>query len=109
MSNAIRSINSVQNTYEQFMQLRGPVEYWTQKSKSHRSRSKVYRDTLIKFAKIAGSGVVALLIGIAWVAFDHAKTARPDQPAALYLVLATIGVVVTTMAFWAARVLVVSA
>ncbi|MBB3017769.1 hypothetical protein FHR70_000809 [Microvirga lupini] len=104
MHEAIKRIDDTRDLYQQFMQLRGPVDYWMSKARAHQRKAKIHWDRLMKIAGWGGAGVLATLILVAKIAFDQAKTAYANQPATLYLVLVTIGVVVTTMVFWAIRI-----
>lgn len=96
-------IAAVRNTYEEMMKLKAPVDYWTDKAKTHRTESTRYRQLLLDYGWKVASGVLGglLLLSIASFLF-----AQADKPATAYLLLVTIGVVITTMAFWAARIVV---
>lgn len=105
ISEALSSLATTKATYESFMQLRGPVEYWKTKAEEHRNRAKGYRTLLLRFAGIAGTGLLIGLIVLGKYAIGLASSPK-EQPAALFVILGAIGVVGTAMIFWAARVLV---
>lgn len=99
---AISSIRETEALYREHMKIKGPVEYWSSKASAHREKAGNYRNVLLGFSVIAG----AILLICLYLIADHAiKVATTDKPAAVYLVLVTLGVVLTTIVFWAARIL----
>ncbi len=100
---AFEEMIKVRNTHEEMMKLKAPVDYWRDKAKAHRSEAEMYRRLLIYWGWRIGCGVLASLIVIALLSFVFVYA---DKPTASYLILATIGIVITTMAFWAARIVV---
>lgn len=99
---AISELKATEKLYKEHMRLKGPVEYWTQKATTHRAAALSFRRWLVGFSVFAGIG---LLLALYWIG-DHAvEVASADKPPAVYLVLVTLGVVLTTMVFWAARIL----
>jgi hypothetical protein len=99
---AITSIRATEELYRQQMKIKGPVEYWSTKAESHRVKATAYRTLLVRFSAI---GALVLITAL-WVLASHAiEIASSAKPPAVYLVLVTLGVVVTTIVFWAARIL----
>jgi hypothetical protein len=96
------SFQDTENLYREQMGLKAPVEYWSSKAKVHREKTESYRKILIWFSAVSGT---ALLVGLYRIA-DHAiSVATADKPSTVYLVLVTLGVVLTTIVFWAARII----
>ncbi|MHC2020376.1 DUF6161 domain-containing protein [Methylobacterium sp. CM6247] len=100
---AIADLASVQKTYEEMMKLKAPVDYWRDKAKEHRKEAVNYRSSLLWHARWVAPSVLASLLLVAGLSFLFAQA---DKPFSAYLILVTIGVVITTMAFWAARIMV---
>lgn len=99
---AIASVQGTEQLYREHMRLKGPVEYWSKKATQHQSKAKTYRNILVGFGAIGGSILILALFCIA----SHAiSIATSDKPPAIYLILVTIGVVLSTIIFWAARIL----
>ncbi|WEK50282.1 MAG: DUF6161 domain-containing protein [Candidatus Kaistia colombiensis] len=99
---AIASLVGTEQLFKEHMRLKGPVEYWTKKAAAHRTDAKTYRGLLLKFSICAGIALMLALTGLAAYAIHSAELAR--HPTA-YLSLVTLGVVLSTMVFWAARIL----
>lgn len=99
---SIASIKEVEATYKEHMKLKGPVEYWSKKATDHK-KSAVIRLWVLGIFSLVGS---AALLGALWWLAEHAlEVATTDRPPAVYFVLSTIGVVITTIVFWIARIL----
>lgn len=88
--------------YMEHMALKAPVEYWTRKATAHGTQGKLFRSTLVKFAIWGGLGVVAALLALAIGAIFAINAGVPTS---VLVVLATVGVVITTIVFWAGRIL----
>ena len=99
---AIARISETEILYREHMKIKGPVEYWSKKADNHRQKSAQYRKYLLLFSTFAG---IALLVGLYCLADRIVTTATNDKPAAVYLTFVTLGVILTTIVFWAARVL----
>jgi hypothetical protein len=99
---SIASIQETENLYREHMRLKGPVEYWSQKAEAHRTKTLTYRNFLVAFSVLAS---LALVGSLYWIAGHAIEIATTDKPPAVYLVLVTLGVVLTTIVFWAARIL----
>lgn len=99
----IVGLENTQKSYREQMRLKAPVEYWSDKAKKHREKSENYRQELIYWGIRVGSAVFVMLCFIAWV--THAW-ASASAPIGSFIGPATIGVLITTIAFWAARILV---
>ncbi|RVJ68176.1 hypothetical protein CN167_29365 [Sinorhizobium medicae] len=99
---AISDLRATEILYKEHMRLKGPVEYWSAKATEHRKSARAYRLALLWFSGVASVGLVIALSVIA----SHAiEIATKDKPPAVYLVLVTLGVVMSTIIFWAARIL----
>jgi hypothetical protein len=102
-SAAIDNLDKVKKTYEELMALRAPVDYWKEKARHHRDQAKFYKDIGLKHGWKIALGLTFVLCVIGGIGFF---SATPDKPSSAYLFLITVGLVITTMAFWATRILV---
>ncbi|MBE7196260.1 MAG: hypothetical protein INR70_00440 [Parafilimonas terrae] len=100
---ALDEFNNMRKTYEELMALKAPVDYWRDKAKHHRAESIRYRTALIEWSKVLIPSVMFVLLCLSGISFLFVQA---DKPATSYLILVTLGVVATTIAFWAARILV---
>lgn len=101
-NSAIGEINQTRVTFEEFMRLKAPVQYWEEKARKHRLAREELAKVLIAFSIVA---TFALGFGLYWLA-EHVLAVAKDEPSThAYLVFATLGVVATTIVFWIARVL----
>ncbi|RVG54733.1 DUF6161 domain-containing protein [Sinorhizobium meliloti] len=99
---AISDLRATEILYKEHMRLKGPVEYWSHKAAEHRTSAATYRRTLLVFSGVASVG---LMIALYCIASHAIEIATKDKPPAVYLVLVTLGVVLSTIIFWAARIL----
>lgn len=99
----VSGLNDVKATYQEFMKLKAPVDYWTEKAKQHRLSSERYRKSLIGYGKLLAPLLIVLLGAIAFLSY---YIADPAKPIVAQLVFAAIGVLITTVAFWAARIVI---
>lgn len=88
--------------YMEHMALSAPVEYWKKKASQHKKQSDTARNILVLFALLGGG---ALVVALSIISSYAISVASAEKPAAVYFVLATIGVVITTIVFWSGRVL----
>lgn len=102
VAEAIERIRETEALYREKMQLKAPVDYWTDKAEVHRNNALDHRWNLVLFATFGSISVVLALILITKYA---TLFAIENAPAGVYLSLATLGIAITTMAFWAARIL----
>jgi hypothetical protein len=100
---SVAEFNEIKATYQEFMKLKAPVDYWREKAEQHKSASKGYRGLLIKYGKIIAPALLLLLLCMAFASY---YAADPAKPIASQFVFAAIGVLITTVAFWAARIVV---
>jgi Family of unknown function (DUF6161) len=99
---AILDFKSTEALFKEHMRLKGPVEYWSKKAADHTKKSGEYRVYLSWFA---GVGAIVLVGGL-YLLSDHAiEVASNDKPNAIYLILAALGIVSSTIVFWVARIL----
>lgn len=99
---AIKSLNDTERLYKEHMGLKAPADYWNQKADSHTQKARTYRNTLLWYAAVVG---LALVVALGFLANYAIDVASAEKPPAIYLILTTLGVVLTTVAFWGARVL----
>lgn len=111
ITNAVADLKAVEAAYREQMALKAPVEYWRRKASDHEGKAKQQQ----KWASIYGGvATVTLLVGLAGLAHFALQAAAPvvidGQPytaqPAVFFILATIGVVASTIAFWAGRIFV---
>lgn len=102
VAESIASIKATENLYREHMRLKGPVGYWSDKAGTHRTQAESYRKALLWFSSIAGT---ILLVALYCIAEHAISIATTDKPSTIYLVLVTLGVVLTTIVFWAARII----
>jgi len=104
-ADAIKQIQTTEAAYKEQMRLQAPVEYWDAKAKVHREDVARSRLRLVQFAV---GGTIALLVALlAIIVFaDWFSSNKAGSDAAvLYLKFAALGAIVTTVAFWTARIL----
>ncbi len=102
---ALDSIKKTEAAYKEQMRLQAPVDYWETKATTHRSAIWWSRLWVLLFA-ILGTGVLlASLISITIFASDHAVGKPAAEATAVYLKFAAVGAILTTVLFWAGRVL----
>jgi Family of unknown function (DUF6161) len=99
---AIADIKQTEVTYKEQMRLKAPVQYWREKAKTHNANAASYRSYLMWFAAI---GSIALVCGLYLLSNHAINIASQDKPGTIYLILATLGVVASTIVFWIARIL----
>ncbi|MBZ9600493.1 DUF6161 domain-containing protein [Phyllobacterium chamaecytisi] len=102
VAESIKSLDDTQTLYREHMRIKGPVEYWSHKASAHRTSALSYRTKLMVFAAVA----TIILVGSLYFLASHAiEVANADKPPAVYLILVTLGVVITTIVFWVARII----
>ncbi|RJG46427.1 DUF6161 domain-containing protein [Mesorhizobium sp. DCY119] len=111
ISTAISDLKAVEAAYREQMALKAPVEYWSNKASKHEGKAKGLQTIVTYYAVLATLALLVALSVLACVAFEFAEPVMHNnevvqRPAAVFLILTTIGVVVSTVAFWAGRVLV---
>lgn len=99
---AEKDIRLVEETYKVQMGLQAPVEYWEQKKARHQKKAVFLRRVLCGFG-------IAATVSLGWLLYEVAnrivvEAAKGTGTGAL--AYAGIGVFVTTIAFWAARLMV---
>lgn len=103
ISDAVTSLENTEKAYKEFMGLKAPVEYWSDKAEGHKIAVERNLVVLVLFALFGGGSLIGLLWGIANTALSWAKS---DPPVAVFLTLATVGVAATTGVIWILRVMV---
>lgn len=88
--------------YMEHMALKAPVEYWKKKALAHGTQGATLRSILLKYAFFGGGTLILLLVVLA---AGSILAISAGVPGGVLIVLATIGVVLTTIAFWAGRIL----
>jgi len=99
---AERDIRLVEETYKVQMALQAPVEYWEQKKTRHQQRAVFLRRVLCGFGIVATVSLGVLLYEVA----NRIVAEAGKGTGAGAIAYAGIGVFVTTIAFWAARIMV---
>lgn len=99
---AEKDIRLVEETYKVQMALQAPVEYWEQKKARHQGKAVFLRRVLCLFGIGAALALGWLLYSVAGrIVVEAAKGTGAGA-----IAYAGIGVFVTTIAFWAARIMV---
>jgi hypothetical protein len=84
------------------MNLKAPVQYWEEKAKKHRNSTEKYASSLLIYSLFS---FILLGLGLYNLAQHLVDIANNDKPPAVYFVLVSVGVVLTTIIFWVARIL----
>lgn len=100
---ALKSIRTTEETYKEQMKLQAPVEYWQAKADRHATALKNSRRWLIAFAGLGSVSLIGVLLYVTNTAFAVAEKSGAET--AVLLKYAAISAVITTIAFWVARVL----
>ncbi|MHC2618832.1 ElaB/YqjD/DUF883 family membrane-anchored ribosome-binding protein [Bradyrhizobium huanghuaihaiense] len=103
VAESIQSIHTTEATYKEQMKLRAPVEYWQEKGRRHADALQKSRRNLIWFAAVGSAALVGSLYVLTTIALDASSKSAADT--VIFLKFAAIGAVVTTILFWAGRVL----
>lgn len=99
---AEKDIRLVEETYKVQMGLQAPVEYWEQKKTRHIGKAVLLRRILSGFGIVATVSLGVLLYEVA----NRIVVEAGKGTGAGAIAYAGIGVFVTTIAFWAARIMV---
>lgn len=102
IKNLIHQADNAEKGFREQMKLKAPVKYWSEKAQKHRISAIKFRNTLLWFSGIASFVLISCL---AYIAKHVVEIATNEKPAAVYLTLVTLGVVLTTIVFWAARII----
>lgn len=97
---AVEAIQGTDATYNQFMQLKAPVQYWTNKATEHGKKEKTARRTLYAYFPLTIAG-----IGFAFWRTGEYLIAHPPYNAAVYVVISGGLLLLSTMLFWVGRLL----
>lgn len=99
----IEELETVRNTYREFMQLKAPVEYWNTKASIHSTQTRKYKNALLVFSVVGG----VLLVGaLAFIANRIGYISETNKTSAVYLAWASLGAALSVILFWVARILV---
>lgn len=98
----IEKLKETQKTYEEYMQLKAPVTYWTRKAEQHRSSSSFFAWVLGLYAAAA---TVILLVFLGCLAIYVIEHVGPERPPSAQVLVVSLGVIVTTVIFWVGRIL----
>jgi hypothetical protein len=101
VSHAVEKISATDAAYTKQMQLQASVSYWRKQASDQLTKSHIYLKVLGGFAAVAT--VVAFTIAYNFLPVLASKTIA-EQPS-LYAIALTITVLITTIVFWAGRVL----
>jgi hypothetical protein len=102
---SVERIDATNALYTKALQIKAPVEYWTDKATEHRRLARVYRWWLI------GSGVAVLLAFFAtyrfgWDMIGASVNKNPTSAVAIALYIAGFVAAVTAILLWAMRLVV---
>ncbi|MEN2787851.1 DUF6161 domain-containing protein [Sphingomonas qilianensis] len=99
---SIDAINAVRMTYQEFMKLKAPVEYWQAKSVEHKFAEKKAWRTLTSYFGIA---IIALAVTFyAAVALLLSSTTKATSPIVAVIVSAGLAAI-SALIFWVGRIL----
>lgn len=98
---AIARIDAVKSAYEEQMRLQAPVAYWESKQQGHKEQAARRAAQLMRFAGIAGFVIVIAFVGFAL----NAPTLIKNASLPVFGVWSALGIFITSIAFWAGRVL----
>ena len=98
----IKQSEQAEKGFREQMKLKAPVKYWSDKAEKHRTSAAKFRNILMWFSGAAG---LVLILCLSYIANHVVEIATNEKPAAAYLTLVTLGVVLTTIVFWAARII----
>jgi hypothetical protein len=99
---AEKDIRLVEETYKVQMALQAPVEYWEHKKSRHQTKAVLLRRLLCWFG-------IGATVSLGWLLYEIANRIVLEASKGTgtgALAYAGIGVFVTTIAFWAARIMV---
>lgn len=101
---AVASLRDTENTFREFMQLQGPVEYWQAKSGEHATNRTNARKRMVTFFVLL---TALLVVAFTCAGYIIADLHEPGQrePVALYLLISGGLAVVSTLGFWMGRIL----
>lgn len=104
-NDAVSEIRGTENTYKEFMKLKAPATYWTDKAKEHGKKEDTARTKLLWYFPI--TGILGAIIFGSTAAFllAHPDTTSSKAPIALYVVISGGLLLLSTLAFWVGRLL----
>lgn len=104
-TSAVAEINSTDNTFKEFMKLKAPATYWTDKAEEHAKKEKNARTNLLIYFPI--TAILGAIIFGCTAAFllAHPDTTSSKAPVALYFVISGGLLLLSTLAFWVGRLL----
>ena len=98
----LKEMEATKALYMEHMALQAPVEYWKRKASEHKTGAKTMRKFLLGYAVI---GTIVLLAGLYYLFTRSIEVVTDGAPVSVLFILATMGIVVTTIAFWVGRIL----
>ena len=102
VKNSLSDMEATKALYMEHMALKAPVEYWKKKATEHKTGAKAMRKFLLGYAVC---GTVLLLAGLYFLFSRSIEVVTAGAPVSVLFILATMGLVVTTIAFWGGRIL----
>lgn len=101
---AVASLRDTENTFREFMQLQGPVEYWQAKATEHGTSRTGARNRMISFFGILTVLLIGAFVGAGFLIANFHETGQ-REPVALYVLISGGLAVVSTLGFWMGRIL----
>lgn len=102
---AVAQITETDNTFKEFMKLKAPAQYWTDKAAEHKDKEDIARTKLYWFFPLTLVISGAVFVCTANFLLKHPDTAGSKAPIALYVVISGGLLLVSTLAFWVGRLL----
>ncbi len=105
VSAAIGKIDATDALYRKALQVKAPVEYWTDKATDHRGLTRTYRRWLVG----VGTAVLAAFVGtygFGWEMIETNISKNPTTGVAMVLYVAGFVAAVTAILLWAMRLVV---
>lgn len=99
---SIGDLRGVEELYREHMKMKGPVEYWNDKSVKHRDDAKHYRTILMIASGMSAAVLLIVLIALFYISTSMELAGNSAIP---YVLLVSIAVFVTTGVFWLIRIL----
>lgn len=102
---SVSEINTVKDTFERFMQLKAPVEYWKNKAANHAVKSNTALRNLAIYFGVFTVVLFLAFYGGAQFMLAHPADGQKPAPVALYVLVSAGLAVFSTVGFWIGRLL----
>jgi hypothetical protein len=98
---AIEEINTTKAAFIEFMHLEAPVTYWSKKAEKHKKKEDTYRNILVIYAALCFIFYGTLFT----LTFKNIESISTSTSIHASVLLAGLGLTVTTILLWTARIL----